>query len=386
MNSHKMMLEGWVIGSKLVLLGYVIWESYFRQNQTGGWAVFAYLVYICLVFAERVLKDRGARLVTALFTAAFLTLSSWLLEIPLLLLLPLSLIELGETFKPRGLSLLLLIAGAWLVPNRELPLYAAAAAISWLGYLIIREGGEKLVRQNSRNEELGADLQRLTRALSENREYARQSEYTIKLEERNRLSQRIHDEIGHSMAGALIQMEASKRLLTVNPEKAAELLGNAIHISKEGLEQIRLTLKDTKPRSEELGINRLRLFVDELAAKHSLSASLTYEGDLDVITPLQWKVIQDNAKEAVTNTIKYAEADKVQLHIQVLNRLVKSQISDNGIGAGQIVKGLGITGMEERTASLGGTLIVDGSDGFRVITLLPLEGKDSREFTHDGRS
>ncbi|ANS74760.1 hypothetical protein AWM70_09265 [Paenibacillus yonginensis] len=385
MSSQKMMLEGWVIGSKLVLLGYVIWESYFHQNQTGAWAVLVYLIYICLVFAQLVLKDWRAICAIALGTAAYLTASFWLLQIPLLLLLlPLSLIELGESFKPRGLSLLLLIAEAWLVPARELPLYAATAAISWLGYLMIREGGEKLIRQNSRNEELSANLQRLTRALSENREYARQSEYTIKLEERNRLSQRIHDEIGHSMAGALIQMEASKRLLTVNPEKAAELLGNAIQISKEGLEQIRLTLKDTKPRSEELGINRLRLFVDELAAKHSLSASLTYEGNLDVITPLQWKVIQDNAKEAVTNTIKYAQADRVQLHVQVLHRLVKAQISDNGIGAIQIVKGLGITGMEERAASLGGTLIVDGSDGFRVITLLPLEG--SREFTHGTRS
>ncbi len=76
-----------------------------------------------------------------------------------------------------------------------------------------------------------------------NKEYIRQSEYTFKLEERNRLSQEIHDKIGHSMTGALIQMEAAKRLMGIDKEKSAELLQNAIHISKDGIESIRITLK-----------------------------------------------------------------------------------------------------------------------------------------------
>ncbi|WP_236687231.1 histidine kinase [Geobacillus sp. ZGt-1] len=56
------------------------------------------------------------------------------------------------------------------------------------------------------------------------------------MEERNRLSQRIHDQIGHSLAGALIQMEAAKRLMDGDRDKAKQLLENAIHISKEGME------------------------------------------------------------------------------------------------------------------------------------------------------
>ena len=79
--------------------------------------------------------------------------------------------------------------------------------------------------------------------LRENKEFIRQSEYTYKLEERNRLSQEIHDKIGHSMTGALIQLEAAKRVLDIDKEKASELLQNAINISKDGIENIRLTLK-----------------------------------------------------------------------------------------------------------------------------------------------
>ncbi|MCV5791418.1 histidine kinase dimerization/phosphoacceptor domain-containing protein, partial [Escherichia coli] len=97
----------------------------------------------------------------------------------------------------------------------------------------------------------------------ENKEYIRQSEYTFKLEERNRLSQEIHDKIGHSMTGALIQMEAAKRLMEIDKEKSAELLQNAIYISKDGIESIRITLKNMKPPTEQIGIHRMKLFIEE---------------------------------------------------------------------------------------------------------------------------
>ena len=66
----------------------------------------------------------------------------------------------------------------------------------------------RVVKLESQNDKMRKDMQRLTKSLHENKEYIRQSEYTFKLEERNRLSQEIHDKIGHSMTGALIQMEA----------------------------------------------------------------------------------------------------------------------------------------------------------------------------------
>jgi signal transduction histidine kinase len=52
-------------------------------------------------------------------------------------------------------------------------------------------------------------------------------------------------------------------------------------------------------------------------------------------------------------------------------------VADNGKGAGKVKKGLGILGMEERAASAGGTVIVDGSRGFSVITLLPIRQAES---------
>src|SRR5699024_6712129 len=106
---------------------------------------------------------------------------------------------------------------------------------------------------------LRLNQQRLMRRLHENDTFMKQSAYTFKLEERNRISQEIHDEIGHAITGALIQMEATKKLMTINPEKAEELLQNAIGITQDGIERIRYTLKDMKPSTKQVGINQLKL-------------------------------------------------------------------------------------------------------------------------------
>ncbi len=69
-------------------------------------------------------------------------------------------------------------------------------------------------------------------------------------------------------------MEAAKRMLGSHPDKAAELLQNAITISKEGIEDIRITLKNMKPPAEQMGIHRLRTFIDEFSAKNGMLGSV----------------------------------------------------------------------------------------------------------------
>jgi signal transduction histidine kinase len=93
---------------------------------------------------------------------------------------------------------------------------------------------------------------------------------------------------------------------------------------------------------------------------------------MDMITPIQWKIITENVTEALTNALKYSRATEISIEIHVLNRMVKAEVKDNGKGAQKVVKGLGIMGMEERTASVNGTVIVDGTNGFSVMTLLPI--------------
>ena len=139
------------------------------------------------------------------------------------------------------------------------------------------------------------------------------------------------------MTGALIQMEAAKRMLGSHPDKAAELLQNAITISKEGIEDIRITLKNMKPPAEQMGIHRLRTFIDEFS-KNGMPVPFTHQGDLDRLTQMHWRVIQENVTEALTNAMKYADATLIFIDIHVLNKAVKAEVKDNGNGAARFKK------------------------------------------------
>lgn len=369
-------MDGWTIGNKAAWLFYVISATFFAAAVHDSWLILVYLVYLILNAAILVFRGRRVRTALECISAAFVIVCAYRLDPAFFLLLPANAVMAASTLGTGRLWLpLAALLPAFLVPVPLLPLYLVSAGLSCLMNAISRYYADKLRRLEEDREKMREDVFRLNRSLNENKEYIRQSEYTIKLEERNRLSQQIHDDIGHSMAGALIQMEAARTLLKTDGDKASELIGNAIAISKEGLERIRLTLKDMKPKAQEMGINRMRLFADELAAKRNLQATLSHDGDIDAVTPIQWKIIQENATEAVTNSLKYADATAIHIEIQVLNKFVKSVVSDNGRGAEKVVKGLGIVGMEERAASAGGMVIVDGTKGFSVTTLLPRGGR-----------
>ena len=191
------------------------------------------------------------------------------------------------------------------------------------------------------------------------------------------MAQTIHDRVGHTISGSLIQLEAAKLLISKEQHRAEKIVQNVITLLREGMENIRATLHNIKPPVEQLGVNRLKLLLDEFTANHSIETILICSGNIERISARQWKVIGENTSEALTNALKYSQAKVIRLSIQVLNTMVKAEIKDDGAGARVLKKGLGIRGMEERSGNLGGKMIIDGSQGFSVITLLPLEGENN---------
>lgn len=88
-----------------------------------------------------------------------------------------------------------------------------------------------------------------------------------------------------------------------------------------------------KPPTEQIGIHRMKLFIEEFAGKHDVNIPFVYKGNLDMISPIQWKIIGENVMEALTNAMKYADATVISIDIHVLNKMVKVQVKDNGKGA-----------------------------------------------------
>lgn len=365
------------MGNKLVVLLFVVSGAYFMNDQPSRWLVFYFLVYIAIDLSAQIIRNRYATQAVIGIGMAYTLVCAFYINPYFLLLYPFSVFELASYDDQRQKwYYLLLFVPLWLISGSLLMLYGLLAVLSMMNYLLISEARNKARKQEEQLDQMRHSQDQLRRKLHENEEFIRVSEYTYKLEERNRLSQEIHDGVGHSMTGALIQMEAAKRILQTDPESAETLLQNAIGISKEAIEQIRHTLKNMKPALQQLGIQRLKTLVEAFGSHSGLATSVVHGGHLELITPLHWKIIQENVTEALTNTAKYAGATTVHVEVRVLGKMIKVVVNDNGRGKEKIVKGLGLIGMEERTASVGGTIIADGTKGFSVTTLIPLTGEN----------
>ncbi|MEH7418648.1 sensor histidine kinase [Neobacillus drentensis] len=367
-------MELWIIFSKLIIILYLSFLYVQAETSNLAWIVLSILVYISMNITLYLVRLEKVKIVIHLASMLIIFISFRQVNSLFVLLLPNHFYELAWPFFDK--KWLLLVVGflpVFIVPQLQAS-YVLIALFCFVVYFMTSHYSKKLIKYESTLDKMRVDMQRLSKSLNENKEYIKQSEYTYRLEERNRISQQIHDSIGHSMTGALIQMEAAKTLLAIDQLKAAELLQNAINISKEGIEDIRITLKNMKPPTEQIGLQRLKLFIEEFSIQHQIRIPFVYKGNIDLIAPIQWKIIAENITEAFTNSLKYSGASEISINIRVLNKLIRVEVRDNGkgIGSGKVVKGLGIVGMEERTASIKGTVIVDGTNGFSVTTLLPI--------------
>ncbi|RCX22765.1 signal transduction histidine kinase [Fontibacillus phaseoli] len=368
-------MELWNLGNKLILLLFVVVAAYFRTADPSPWFVVFFLIYVALNLIEPLLKPIYLKRAAVITLIAYLLFCTFYVQSDFVLLLALSLYELASAYFRKRIPVLVVMAVPLLIIDQQnlFPLYAFIALLVFFNGNYAHRYTNKILRQDQQLDKMRNDQEKLTKRLHENQEFIRASEYTYKLEERNRLSQVLHDGVGHSMTGALIQMEAAKVMLRSDLGAAETLLQNAIGISKEAIEQIRLTLKNIKPPVQQLGIHRLKAGVEAFGSKSGLRTTVVHDGEMERITPLQWKIIQDNVTEALTNTAKYASASAVHVEVRVLGKLIKAVVSDDGRGEAKIVKGLGLLGMEERTAAVNGTIIADGTRGFSVTTLMPLE-------------
>lgn len=193
--------------------------------------------------------------------------------------------------------------------------------------------------------------------------------YMTQINERNMIAQKLHDEVGHVLAGSIMQLEASKIILQRNQEQGIQMVEQVASHLREGMDTIRRTIKGMKPDTGERGIATIREMLVKLQEEAGVKTGIGIEGDLDCITLERWQVIRLNLQEAITNFMKYSSGDLFQVSIEVFNKLIKVEISDNGRVEPVIKKSLGLQGMEERMLECGGRLVINTEKGFQIIMI-----------------
>jgi two-component system sensor histidine kinase UhpB len=220
-----------------------------------------------------------------------------------------------------------------------------------------------------------------TRALAENREVTRLIQDGIE-GERKRLSRELHDELGQSVTA--IRLIATS--LCRNPGAAPEIAAGAERIAgiAAGLyDGVHRIVRELRPAV--LDQADLSAALDDLArewrARHAgIELHLALMGDCgdlgEAVTLAVFRFVQ----EALTNVLKHAEANRVEVEVRRDGAQLTASVSDNGRSGEEAGNGSrrGLAGMRERAAALGGTLEAGRREegGFRVAISLPL-GRDT---------
>lgn len=220
---------------------------------------------------------------------------------------------------------------------------------------------------NQRNE-----IKKLSNKILREKEYREQSLRTSILEERNIISTKLHDKIGYVISGTLLQLEATKMIMDEDNKKSKVLIDRSIQNLRNGMDDIRMTLRSIRPQEEELSINRLKKLLEDKLSNTRIKGKVTFSGDLDRIRTEIWVLFINILIEGSTNAIKYSKCNLFEVNISVLNKLVKFEIKDDGIGCINIKKGIGLNSMEEKIRELDGKIILDGEKGFNIIVLIKI--------------
>ncbi len=101
-------------------------------------------------------------------------------------------------------------------------------------------------------------------------------------------------------------------------------------------------------------------------------------GKVDDLPPSVCASLYRIAQEAITNAAKHAQARCVQLGLETGQADIVLSIEDDGEATGDLAPkaGMGLLGMQERVASLGGTLRFErrAAGGTRLVATVPNMG------------
>jgi signal transduction histidine kinase len=195
-------------------------------------------------------------------------------------------------------------------------------------------------------------------------------------EERRRLRRALHDEVGPAIAGLGLRTEAARRLVITDPPAASDALA-AVRDGTQGLvADIRRLAYDLRPPAlDELGLaGALRQYAHSIQTPRVTVAAVERIGELPAaVEAAAYRI----AVEAVTNTLRHAEASSCSVDLGAVDGSLQVRIIDDGHGLpADFHAGVGISAMRERAAELGGTLRVESpaGGGTTVMAMLPIGG------------
>jgi signal transduction histidine kinase len=193
--------------------------------------------------------------------------------------------------------------------------------------------------------------------------------HTAMLKERNRIAREIHDNVGHLLSSAMLQLGA---LLAISKTEAIrEPLLTLKGTLSDGMNSIRQSVHGLHDESVDLQ-EELQALVRGFTF---CRATLDYDMETNPDRRIKYAFVAV-VKEALSNVAKHSSATQVSVAVREHPALYQLDIRDNGKDASyhpEATGGIGIANMTSRVTDLNGRILITADKGFHIFISVPKE-------------
>jgi len=208
---------------------------------------------------------------------------------------------------------------------------------------------------------------------------------TAQQEERRRIARELHDETGQSLTAILVGLRTIEESRTTG--EAAALAQRLRGIAAQTLDEVGRLSRGLHPSIlDEVGLpTAVTRYAYEFAHVHGVAVELRIEGlDAGLLPALLPTTVYRVLQEALTNVAKHAGARSVRVRLERTEAMVELRVQDDGTGFDPAAgaegpaedRHLGLQGMHERAALLGGSIQVESraGAGTTITARFPVRG------------
>jgi signal transduction histidine kinase/PAS domain-containing protein len=197
-------------------------------------------------------------------------------------------------------------------------------------------------------------------------------------EERNRLAGEIHDTLAQACTGISVQLELLKYLLPHHSTEVSSILDRIGSLAQTGVTEARRSVWAIYADTEDYTClaQKLANCLESLTGGTDLQTKIAIVGEPYPLSGFLATNLLRIGQEAITNTLKHAQASELTIQLNYSHRQISLCIKDNGIGfsAQAQTQGFGLISFSERTDRIGGQLRIttqpqQGTEIFVQVTL-----------------
>jgi two-component system CheB/CheR fusion protein len=207
---------------------------------------------------------------------------------------------------------------------------------------------------------------------------------TSQEDERRQIARELHDQLGQDLTALLLEIKALEQATAADAAAAARVTQVQQLTLQISAEVRTLALQLHPPALEHLGlVTSISNYIEEWSSRALIPVDLHTAGieGTRLRAPIEialYRLVQ----ECLTNILKHAQATDVSVIIERRADAVRLIVEDNGVGFdvaaarrnAYVARRLGLIGMQERVAQLGGALSIESEPGrgTTIIVRIPL--------------